>query len=85
MHGRSYDWRIYPHKCGQFVGASDERSGESSEGRALNDSHGLCMEDLFTGESTLIDVVNWLWLQMTIPQQETSPLGSIIHYPLQTG
>ena len=47
--------------------ASDEISGESSEGKALNDSHGLCMEDLFTGESTLITVVNLLWLQMTVP------------------
>ena len=64
MHGRSYDWRIYPHKCGQVVVASDEISGESSEGRALNDSHGLCMEDLMTRESTLINVVNWLGPQM---------------------
>ena len=61
-----------------------ERSGESSEGRDLNDSHGLCMEYLLTGESTLINVVNWLWPQMTVPQQETSPFGSVIHYPLQT-
>ena len=28
----------------------------------------LCMEDLLTGESTLINVVNWLWPQMTVPR-----------------
>ena len=31
---------------------------------ALNDSHGLCMEDLMTRESTLINVVNRLGPQM---------------------
>ena len=24
--GRSFDWRIYPHKCGQLVVASDDRT-----------------------------------------------------------
>jgi len=64
---------------------SDEKRTElENRVRPLIDSHGLCMEDLMTGESTFKMVVNWLWTHMSPEQQATSPFRSIIYYSLQT-
>nr|ADE75909.1 unknown [Picea sitchensis] len=64
---------------------SDEKRTElENRMRPLIDSHGLCMEDLLTGESTFKTVVNWLWTHMTPPQRETSPFRFIIYHPQQT-
>jgi len=64
---------------------NDEKRTElENRMRPLIDSHGLCMEDLLTGESTFKTVVNWLWTHMTPPQRETSPFRFIIYHPQQT-
>jgi len=58
---------------------SDEKRTElENKLRVLLDSHGLCMEDLWTGESTFKTVVNWLWKHMTPAQQGDSPFRFII-------
>jgi enhanced disease susceptibility 1 protein len=64
---------------------SDEKRTElENRVRPLIDSHGLCMEDFMTGESTFKMVVNWLWTHMSPAQQATSPFRSIIYYRPQT-